>query len=300
MTAPVINSTLVRRPNGQDTDLTAQVDSYIQACRQRIPTFIDTHYSWRGAWKLNRLAWGTDILVTPFNFVMGIPNFVLRVLAIVVECVGARRLAQGLLRKPLGIPTRVQETLTTKLMTDLLDLPLEPNQATDRVRHQVMIAARESLKIYVQTRNVAADITAGTLAALIGMAFLRQFTPGSVSAGAAIAHLVAKERAVSDFILGETLGRWYYAIFPVSPSFTVIVVVLLIVIATIAIVGAFSGMIHDPLQTMTGIHRRRLHRLLDTIEASTTQSNATGYRPKDTFFGRIYDLVDWLKGLLSF
>jgi len=94
-----------------------------------------------------------------------------------------------MLRSHLGLPTRVQKTLTAKLMTGLLEVPVDPEDAVDPLRRIVASAAREPVRIYVQTRNVAADITAGTLAALTGVLFLNQFTPGSISAGSAIAHL---------------------------------------------------------------------------------------------------------------
>lgn len=283
-----------------DADLQGQVADHLNACRQRIPGFVGVNYSWPGAISLNRRAWGVDVFVAPFNFVMGFPNFVLRVLAVFLDFFGARKAAQWLLRSHLGLPTTVQKTLTAKLMADLLDLPINPEDATDRSRHLVAFAAREPVRIYVQTRNVAADITAGTLAAVAGAVFFNQLTPGSISAGSAIAHAVAREQAVSGFALGEVCGRLFYAVFPVSPSLTVVVVALLLVMATIAVVAAFSGIIHDPIQTLTGIHRRRLSQLLDAIEESVNQSMGRGYRPKDTFFGRIYDLVDWIKGLLSF
>lgn len=286
--------------NVYDADLQRQVAGYIDACRQRIPAFIGANYSWRGAMKLNRLAWGADILVAPYNFLMGLPNFVLRVLAVTLEFMGARKVALRLLRSHLGLPTTVQKTLAAKLMVDLLDLPLDPEDTTDRLRHLVAFAAREPMKIYVHTRNVAADITAGTLAAVMGVVFFNQFTPGSVSAGSAMAYIVAKDQAVSEFALGDVFGRLYYAVFPVNPSLTFVVVILLVAMATIAVIGAFSGMIHDPIQTVTGIHRRRLNQLLNAIEESIHPSMGKGYRPKDTYLGRVYDLVDWIKGLLTF
>ena len=288
------------RATGQDADLQRRVADHIDACRQRIPGFVGANYSWPGAVSLNRLAWGSDVFVAPFNFVMGFPNFVLTMLAVLLDFFGARKAARWLLRSHLGVPTTVQKTVTAKLMADLLDLPINPEDATDPFRHRVALAAREPVRIYVQTRNVAADITAGTLAAVTGIVFFNQFTPGSISAGSAVAHVVSREQAVSEFALGEVVGRAYYALFPVSPSLTVVVVAMLLVMATIAAVAAFSGMIHDPIQTLTGLHRRRLNRLVDAIEASVTQSIGKGYRPKDTFFGRVYDLVDWIKGLLSF
>ena len=278
----------------------AQVAHYFDACRQRIPGFVGKYYSGSGAFHLNRLAWGADILIAPFNFFMGFPNFIMRLLAIVLEYFGARKPARWLLRRHLGLPTAVQKRLRSKLMEELLDLPVANDATTDRLRHLVTYAAREPVTIYVQTRNVAGDITAGTLAAVAGLVFFSQFTPGSISAGSAIAHVIAMEQAVSDFVLGDGLGRLYYAVFPVNPSPTVIVMTLLVVMGAIAIVAAFSGIMHDPIQASTGIHKHRLNQLLDAIEESICQQNGKGYRPKDTFIGRIYDMMDWIKGLLSF
>ena len=61
--------------NVHDADLKRQITRYIDACRQWTPEFVGANYSWRGAIKLNRLAWGVDIIVTPYNFIMGLPNF---------------------------------------------------------------------------------------------------------------------------------------------------------------------------------------------------------------------------------
>ena len=285
---------------GSGGDLPEKVSDYFEACRQRVPAFVRANYSWPGAIRLSRAAWGPDVLVAPFNFLMGFPNFLVRLAALFLGFFGTRKAARRLLRSHVGLTTRVQKRLTSKLMTDLLDVPANPDDATDPLRRIVACAAQQPVRIYVQTRNVAADITAGTLAAVTGLLALHQFTPGSISAGSALANLVAREQAVSEFALGETLGRLYYSLFPVSPSLTVVAATLLLVMGAIAIVAAFSGMIHDPIQALTGIHRRRLCRLLDAIEESITRPNGKGYSPKDTFFGRAYDLVDWIKGVLSF
>jgi hypothetical protein len=283
-----------------DADLQRQIAVHVEACRQRIPAFVATHYSGRGAIGLNRRAFGTDVLVAPVNFLMGFPNFVLRIVAGLLDVFGARKAAKWLARSHLGLPTAVQKTLAARLMTELLDLPQDPEETSDPVRRLLSAAAREPVGIYVQTRNVAADITAGTLAALLGLVFLHQFTPGSISAGSAVAKVVAREQAVSQFVLGETLGRLYYTLFPVSPSLTLIVLALLPIMAAIAAVAAFAGMIHDPVQSAAGIHRRRLSRMVDAIEELASECGGKGYRPKDTFFGRVYDLMDWIKGVLSF
>jgi hypothetical protein len=284
-------------PSSQDTR--RQLAGYIEECRQRIPVFVSRHYSLHGAFQLNRLAMGRDILVAPFNFLMGLPNFLLRLIAVLFELFGAHRLAQKLLKIHLGLPTRVQQALTSYLWSDFLILSSPTLGADKQMVRLICQAAREPLQVYVQTRNVAADITAGTLAAILGLTLLNQFTPGSFSAGTAIAHLVSREQAASDFLLGETLGRFYYTLFPVSPTIGTILAAVMVVMVTIALVAAFSGMIHDPIQKVTGLHQHRLNLLLDAIEKSANQTPTKGFRPKDTFVGRIYDIIDWIKGLIS-
>jgi hypothetical protein len=298
--APMSDNGCSEQKNLPEASLKEQVADYVDSCRQRITTFVATNYAGRGAIGLNCRAFGFDVLVAPFNFLMGFPNFLLRVLAVVLDFIGARKVAQRLARSHLGLPTKVQKTLSERLMTDLLDLTANPGNANDGVRKRISAAAQEPVRMYVQTRNVAADITSGTLAAILGLAVLHQFTPGSISAGSALAQTVAREQAVSEFSFGEILGRLYCTVFPVNPSLSIIVLALLLVMIVIAVVAAFSGIIHDPIQTAAGIHHRRLNQMLDAIEESAIASRGKGYRPKDTFFGRVFDLIDWVKGVLSF
>ena len=134
-----------------EASLREQVADRIDACRQRIPAFVATNYAGYGAIGLNRRAFGFDVLVAPFNFLMGFPNFLLRVLAVVLDFIGARKVAQRLARSHLGLPTRVQKTLSERLMTDLLDLPVNPADECDLVRKRLSAAAKEPVRIYVQT-----------------------------------------------------------------------------------------------------------------------------------------------------
>ncbi len=280
-------------------ELQVQIIEYIGACRQRVPAFIDSHYSVRGAFRLNRRAWGRDVLVAPFNFLMAIPNFILAIISVVLDLVGARRPARWLHAHHLGLRTAVQQKLESELMHCLLELPAAPGPADAAVRELARQAAREPLAIYLRTRDIAGEITAGLLAAVVGLTFFSQFTPGSISAGTVFAQAFAREQAVSNFLLGDFLGGLYYDLFPVQPSLTVVLLSILVVILTLAVVSAFAGILHDPVQRWLGIHQRRLHGLLDAIEAAMRNPrDERGYRPRDTFYGRIQDLLDWVRGLL--
>lgn len=267
---------------------------HLEASRLRIPQFSRQTFGLRGALATNGVALGSDVLVAPFNFLMGLPNFVLRLLAMILGLLRWRSASGWLMGCHIGVATQVQTRVGLQIRNDLLQL----DKLSGREHEMVERALREPLTLYLQTRNVAADLTAGTLAALAGWFVFQQFTPGSVSAGSVVAQWAGKQHAASQFWLGETLGGWWYSVFPPSVPLWLVVLCFSVVMAVIAVVSAFSGLLHDPVQHWTGVHQRRLSQMLDAVEAAALGDSETAYCPKDSFYGRAYDLLDWLKGLM--
>jgi hypothetical protein len=107
--------------------------------------------------------------------------------------------------------------------------------------------------------------------------------------------MLAKTLAAKDFFLGETIGNWYYSVFPPEPSLATTAGVLVAVMATLAAFAALSGVISDPLQAAIGLHRRRLHKLLDHLERDVAASTQSSFRPKDQFVARILDTFDMIR-----
>jgi len=71
------------------------------------------------------------------------------------------------------------------------------------------------------------------------------------------------------------------------------------VMALLAAFSALSGVISDPVQAAVGLHRRRLHKLLNHLQRDVTRSTQSSFRPKDQFVARILDMFDMIKsGLL--
>ena len=147
---------------------------YIQECRARIPEFVSNQFGLQGAVGLNRHAWGRDILIAPFNFFMGLPNFLIKLLALVFSVFNLHQPSRWLSSLHLGIKTHVQSKLANSLMSEVF--------VFDRLAPQRQLPLTEVLEkpveTYLQTRNIAADITAGTIAAVIGLFLFSQFTPG--------------------------------------------------------------------------------------------------------------------------
>jgi len=114
-----------------------------------------------------------------------------------------------------------------------------------------------------------------------------------------LASMLAETLAAQDFLLGETLGSWYYSGFPPEPSLATTASVMIAVMGSLAAFAAFSGVIFDPVQAAVGLHRRRLHKLLDHLQRDVTISTQSSFRPKDQFVARILDMFDMIKsGLL--
>ena len=66
-------------------------------------------------------------------------------------------------------------------------------------------------------------------------------------------------------------------------------------IAGLAVLASFSGVITDPLQRRLGWHQRRLDKLIDALEAGFFESDESRYRPKDAYAARVFDVLDILR-----
>jgi hypothetical protein len=63
-------------------------------------------------------------------------------------------------------------------------------------------------------------------------------------------------------------------------------------LAALAIMSSFSGIITDPIQYRLGIHGRRLDRLIDSIEKELKGVDNAGFKIRDHYVVRIFDLFD--------
>jgi len=65
-----------------------------------------------------------------------------------------------------------------------------------------------------------------------------------------------------------------------------------------ALFAAFSGIVTDPLQRLAGLHRRRLLRLIDTLEGAPCGDSPAGFPMRDHYVARLLDLLDLTTGVL--
>lgn len=297
------------------------IERYFDDCRARVPAFIDRHFHYPGAIATNRMALGWDMLRAPINLLWA-PVYALACLIKILapKRTGLKWLNSVANRVPAGFTTRVQQHISHLILVDLLndgqEYPILENYVIEALeavyeRHtskpvdqqrfskltEPLVA--DALSQYQITRTASADITNSISCTVLGAFALQKFTPGGIGLGVVLASMLATTLAAQDFILGETIGGWYYSWFPPEPSLATTASVMVAVMATLAAFAALSGVIFDPVQAAVGLHRRRLHKLLDHLQRDVTLSTQSSFRPKDQFVARILDTFDMIKsGLL--
>ncbi len=208
--------------------------------------------------------------------------------------------------------TTVARRVEACIVTDLLQLPVAYD--SDALSHTVlaapefpeMIRKRKNtadaealvhriacaISEYVGTRFAVAEMTTVVCMLGIGVLVFQAITPGALSMAPGIAEDMARSTAIAEFPLGQTIGGTWYGVFPAgaSPGLITATVAGLVMIGSV--IAAFAGMLADSVQCHLGIHRRRLLRLIGTLEAELADAS---YRPiiaREHYYARFLDLWD--------
>ncbi|KMQ75954.1 DUF6635 family protein [Marinobacter subterrani] len=300
--------------------LRSAVERYFDDCRARIPAFIDRHFHYPGAIATNRKALGWDMLRAPINLLWAPVYALACVLKMLLpKSSGLSWFHRLVNRVPAGLTTRVQQHISHLILVELLNnghekallesYLIEELEAVyqrsdcDPINHTqfkklIGPLVADTLSQYRVTRTASADISNSITCTVLGAFAFQKFTPGGIGLGVVLASMLAKTLAARDFILGETIGGWYYSLFPPEPSLATTAGVMLAVMAALAAFAALSGVIFDPVQAAVGLHRRRLHKLLDHLQKDITLSTQSSFRPKDQFVARILDTFDMIRSSL--
>ncbi|WP_299197139.1 DUF6635 family protein [uncultured Amphritea sp.] len=294
---------------------------YFDSCRGRVPGFIKQHFSYPAALETNRVAFGFDVLRAPVNLFWA-PLFAL--VSMIRFFVGRSSRLGGLYRImgrfPAGFTTQVQTHISELVLNDLLqhgqsemslswfiaeELRGLYQQEEMSSANSVNFHARmepivdEALAQYRITRTASADITNTLSCTVLGAFAFQKFTPGGIGIALMLATMVSTKLAASEFFLGETLGNLYYSVFPPSPSIGVTVATIAGVLSLLSAFAALAGIISDPFQAATGLHRYRLNKMLNHMEQDMLRKSSSSFRPKDQYVARIMECFDLIRsGLL--
>lgn len=308
----------ISRPSPVNRTLTNRSHAaYFDERRAMIDDFVARHFTWPGTFRLHAAAFGWDILRAPLNVVLS-PILVLsRIVAYLCRRAGLRRAADWLGQRRILLRTEVARRVETLIATELLGLSrvtvaasrdpaglaravLAAPQLREMIRNRPSPAEAErvgrriagALGDYAGTRSAVAEMTVAFCALALGALLFRALTPGMLSMAPGVADAIARSSAVAAFPLGETFGHLWYGVFAAdSPSWLVGATVAGLVMIG-SMFAAFAGILADPVQSRLGIHRRRLERLLETIETELLGAEDKSFVAREHFYARILDLWD--------
>ena len=178
---------------------------------------------------------------------------------------------------------------------DLCKVPLNVAWSVPYLGMKVSAALEKNLVEYAKSRTAAADLAGNIITLSTGVAAFGQVTPGALTAGNTLAAVIANQIAVSNFLLGPTLGGFYYTVFPAAASTTLIAASTGALVMALAVLTSFSGIVTDPVQSRLGIHKRRLLRLIDSLDGQLRGDDESRLKIRAQYYARVFDLLDLLR-----
>ncbi len=304
-------------------DPRSQNDAYFVGLRAEVDGFVSRHFTWPGTVWLHGAALGGDILRAPVNVVLAPFYLLLRLLAFVCLWLGLRRIGTWLATRRILLRTAVARRVEALIVTDLLGLTLaadararDPSalarailaapQFRELIRQRPDPAAAQALgqrivtalADYASTRSAVAEMTTALCTIAVGALVFNALTPGMISMAPGVADALALTTAITRFPLGETLGSAWYGVFRPGASPVLIGLTVAALVMVGSVFAAFAGLIADPVQSRLGIHRRRLLRLIDTLEVELTKDGTKPFAAREHLYARILDIWDAVASLL--
>ncbi len=297
------------------------IKKYIDSRKRKVPEFVKKHFSLRGALGLNRNALGSDLYKAPANILWFLPYIGLKTSFFLLKKAGLKRTSSFVERLPVGFTTNVQKEVNWLVFTELLETPYiqgKRQSKKDSLLEKILdqpeisslfnaelssiysrslnpefrLALEEYLLEYSKNRTAASEMAGSLISLSAGATMFHKMTPGALTAGGALATAITQHTAISNFVFGPTLGGLYYGFFPASTSMALTLASTGTVMAALAIVASFSGIITDPIQYRLGIHKRRLNRLIDSIDRELRGLGNSKLKIRDQYIARVFDLLD--------
>jgi hypothetical protein len=315
------DSSIIPSEKDFESAFARSVARYIEECRGRIRPFLERHFGFRGSLIRHRAVLGWDLLRAPLNLAWGFVLMLVKLSGLVAGFfgfLGFRACCDGFCRRCPGFRTELQRNTERLFYHELLMLPW-PEELTLEVPQRNRLAEilleqpeftefrevyeqkirsgdrklAEALEEFGKSQGAAADLFSNVTVVIGTFVGTQSLVGGALGAGG----LIAKQIAIHTFWLGPAIGGVWYGLFKrkVDPSLVLSSVVA--VVLAVSVLAAFAGLVTDPFQTFTGIHRRRLNRILKTLETALIRENSSAYTSKSPFLARILDLADTVASL---
>ncbi|MBM7067287.1 DUF6635 family protein [Actibacterium sp. 188UL27-1] len=239
----------------------ADRDIMMQRRQSAVRTFVRATFGVRGTLRLHRSALGADLLRAPVNVMLAPVFLVTRLVALLARFLRFNRVANTILRWKVLFRTNVAYRVSERVkafLSELDEMGIGPEASTD--------ITDRAVEDYAAIRNAVAEITTTLIVLLIGYLLFRSATPGVISLATPVAEMRARSLAIEQFPLGDGLGSLYYGVFSTNLALWQVILTGVILAMLASVITTFAGILADPLQVLSGMHRRRLLRLMDRLE----------------------------------
>lgn len=279
------------------------IEAYMARCRRRIPSFVETNFSLKQTWALQRRSLWLDLICAPINSGWALPHLAIRRAADTLEKLGYSRISRWASYVPPGIKTTYQSQIERIISSDLLEWDRERGSAglpqgflreletfpalrerlgADAFQRSAEGSARklsELLHQYSSARALVSDI-AGTLLTLgLSWCVLGNTSMSLKGIASSVAKRRAHDRAASRFFLGRKLGSAFYNVFPPAVHESSVWTILALLVAGLTVGAMACTIVSDPIRRVLGLHRNRLEALLDEVEKELIVLSHKSIRP---------------------
>lgn len=252
--------------------------------RAEIRAFVRATFGLPGSLRLHRFAFGADLLRAPANVMLAPVLLIIRLTGLLARVLRFPGTADWLSQRKVLLRTNVAEQVATRVLAFIAELNAKGigvSVSDSVLEHEVAD--------YIGVRSAVGEITTTILVLIAGFVVFQTATPGLISLTGPVAEMRAHTLAVEGFPLGQGLGRMYYGVFSTDIGFWHVVATGIVLAMLASVVTTFAGIIADPLQVMTGTHRRRLTRLLNRLEVGPGRGSGLA---REHITARLADLAD--------
>ncbi|MFC3231321.1 DUF6635 family protein [Marinibaculum pumilum] len=296
----------------------AALERYLDGCAERVPAFARRRLGLVGSLMLHRHAAGWDVVKAPINILLGILNLVCDLLGRLAARAGLRRLGAWLCARHWVLPTAVMQRLDQLLRVELLRWPLHEDgrpTGSDGLTEALLAdprlaggnrslpapqphvepeaAARVNRLIahYLADRTAVAEITVALISTAVSWWLFGAAAPGALGMAGPLADVLALQEAVQGFPLGSGAGQVWYGLFGVETPWWVTAATAAWLTALFAVAAAFAGIVADPVESLTGGHRRRLRKLVAAHRLALGGAEPR-MSTRARYLARLFDLLD--------
>jgi len=266
------------------------IETYIERCRRRIPSFVSENFSLEQTWRLQRPTLWFDLACTPVNSAWALPHLAIRKAAETAERVGYTQLTRWAKCLPPGIKTGYQRQIGRRICWDLLEWDREQSPADLPQGFLKELEAVPSLRKRIETlefdrsdrapartladllhqfstgRAIVSDLFGTLLTLATSWAIMGSTSLSLRSIAHGVAAKSAHDRAASRFFLGKKMGSAFYNVFPPAVHESTIWTILIFLGVGLTVGGMACTILSDPIRKFLGFHRNRLEVLLDEVE----------------------------------